>query len=70
MLALKLISKRICIGLLEKFLFRLRYLLGFVVFALILWFLKVAVFQHIDTKFLDSIKSDQFIWLEERGRAK
>ena len=60
MLALKLILKRLCMGLFEKLLFRLRYIVGFALFAFILWFLKVAILERINTKYWDDIKSDQF----------
>ena len=66
MLVLKLILKRLCMGLLEKFLFRLRYIVGFALFALILWFLKVTILGRINTKSLDSIKSDQFKSFDEQ----
>jgi hypothetical protein len=65
LLAFKLILKRIGIGLVEKFLFRLRYIVGFALFASILWFLKVTILARIDTKYLDGIKSDQFKSFEE-----
>jgi hypothetical protein len=68
MLVLKLILKRLCMGLFEKLLFRLRYIVGFALFALILWFLKVTILERIDTKNLDNIKSDQFKSFEEQNQ--
>ena len=68
MLIFKLILKRLCMGLLEKFSFRLRYMVGFALFALILWFLKVTILGRIDTKYWDNIRSDQFKSFEERNQ--
>lgn len=68
MLVLKLILRRLCMGLVGKLLFRLRYFVGFVLFALILWFLKVTIVWLIDTKYWDGLKSDQFMNFEERTR--
>jgi hypothetical protein len=65
MLVLKLIIKRFLTGLVEKLLFRLRYFVGFLLFALILWLLKVTVVWFIDTKYWDGLKSDQFMSFEE-----
>ena len=70
MLVFKLILNRLCRGLLERFFFRLRYIVGFALFMLLLWLLKVAILERIDTKSLDNIKSDQFIWFDERARSK
>ena len=68
MLVFKLILKRLCMGLFDKSLFRLRYIVGFALFALILWFLKVTILGRIDTKYWDNIKSDQFKSFEERNQ--
>ena len=66
MIALKLIRKRLRIVLLDKLLFRLRYFVGLLLFALILWLLKVTVNWFIDTKYWDGLKSDQFMTFEEQ----
>jgi hypothetical protein len=63
--SLKLILKRLCVVLFEKFLFRVRYFVGFLLFALILWFLKIAMVWFIDTKYWDELKSDQFETFEK-----
>ena len=60
-LALKLILKRVRRVLLDKLSHRLRYLIGLLLFALILWLLKVTVEWVIDTKYWDGLKSDQFM---------
>jgi hypothetical protein len=67
-LILKLILRRLCVGLLEKLSFRLRYLVGFVLFALILWVLKLTIVWLIDVKYLDSLKSNQFKSFEEQSQ--
>ncbi|OFW24628.1 MAG: hypothetical protein A3H27_03680 [Acidobacteria bacterium RIFCSPLOWO2_02_FULL_59_13] len=68
MLVLKLILKRLHTVLLDRLLFRLRYFVGFLLFALMLWFLKVTIGWLIDTKYWDGLKSDQFMTFEERGQ--
>jgi len=70
MLILKLVLRRIGSVAIERLSFRLRYLIGFAFFALILWLLKVILPVLIDMKSIDSIKSDQFIWLEEERKSK
>ena len=60
MLVFKLILRRVWMALCEEFLYRLRYVAGFALFALILWLLKVVILEQIDTRYWDSIKSDQF----------
>ncbi len=68
MLVLKVIVRRLCAGLLEKLLFRLRYLVGFLLFALILWVLKFVLIWLVDAKYLDSLKSNQFKSFEEQSQ--
>jgi hypothetical protein len=61
--------KRLWAYLLEKLLFRLRYFVGFVLFAFVLWLLlKVMLPRLIDTEYWDGIQSDQFINLERRNQ--
>ena len=66
MIVLKLILKRLRIVLLGKLFFGFRYLVGFLLFLLILWFLKVTLGWFIDTKYWDRLTSDQFMIFEER----
>lgn len=66
MTALTLIVRRLRIVLLDRLLFRLRYLVGFLVFVVILWLLTVIVAWFIDTEYWDRLKSDQFISFEGR----
>lgn len=66
MIVLKLILKRLRIVLLDKLFFGFRYLVGFLLFVLILWFLKVTLGWFIDTKYWDRLTSDQFMIFEER----
>jgi hypothetical protein len=68
MLILKLILRRICMGLVEKLLFRLRYFLGLILFAFVLWVLKVTVPWLIDVKYWDGLKSNQFKNFEEQDQ--
>lgn len=59
MLVLKLILRRICSGLADRFFFRLRYLVGFLFVMALLWLLKIALPWLIDTNYWDSLRSDQ-----------
>jgi hypothetical protein len=68
MLVLKLILRRLCRGLVDRLLFRLRYFFGFALFALILWFLKFVLAWLIEIKYWDGIKSNQFENHEEQNQ--
>jgi hypothetical protein len=66
MAVFKLIVRRICIGLAEKFLYRLRYFVGLIIFMAFLWLLKIALPWLIDTQYWDSLQSKQIEDFEEQ----
>lgn len=68
MLVLKLILKRVGKGLLDKVVFRLRYLAGLLLFVLVLWLLKLTAVWLVDVKYWDGLRSRQFPNFEQQDQ--
>jgi hypothetical protein len=64
-LILKLIVRHARRVVLNELSFRLRYLVGFLLFVLALWCVKVTVAWILDINYWDQLKSDQFKYLDE-----
>jgi hypothetical protein len=62
---LKLITRRFWTGLVGQMSFTLRWVAGFALFALILWLLKIAILDRIETNYLEGVKSEQFKTYDE-----
>jgi hypothetical protein len=64
-LVIGLIARRARLVICNELSFRFRYLLGFLLFAFILWIIGVVITRIIDTRYWDALRSDQFRYLDE-----